>query len=159
MGSGAREVEEAVIKARGWHEWLFRLSLKQARAELALACADWPEAATLATTALQQSRTVARGKYEAAALAVRAQALQELGQTREAMRDAKAACTTARRVGDPALQVRILGGLLPLTGDDKLRDETRGIIGKILAALPNGTRRAFEEAPIVDAVLTGRTVS
>ena len=153
-----REVEGAVAKARGWHEWLFRLRLEQARAELALARADSSAAITHATSALQQSRTVARGKYEAAALAVRAQGLQASGRTREAMRDATSACDTARRVGDPALQVRILAALLPIIGDDKLLHELRATVDKVLAALPPKTRQVFEEVPLVHSALMGRSL-
>src|SRR5215472_17761115 len=71
-----REVEEAVVSARGWHEWLFRMRLEHARAELALARCDWPTAITCATSVLKQSQAGGRVKYEAAALAVRAQSLQ-----------------------------------------------------------------------------------
>jgi hypothetical protein len=100
-----REVEEAVASARGWHEWMFRMRLEHARAELALARCDWSTAITCATSAMKQSRAVGRGKYEAAALAVRAQGLQSCGRTLEAMLDANAAWEKARQVGDPALQV------------------------------------------------------
>src|SRR5215475_6307982 len=55
-------------KRSGWHEWLFHLRLAQARPELALARGERSTAITRATSAIHQSRTVARGKYEAAAL-------------------------------------------------------------------------------------------
>jgi DNA-binding winged helix-turn-helix (wHTH) protein/tetratricopeptide (TPR) repeat protein len=151
-----REVDEAMAKARGWHEWLFRLRLEQARAELALARGDWAMAITRATSAIQQSRRVARGKYEAAGLTVRAQGLQAIGRPREAVRDANLASSVARRVGDPALQVRILASLLCIIGDDELLQEVRAIIAKVRAALPAGSRQAFEAAPLVRTALTGR---
>ncbi len=149
------EVQEAVLKARGWHEWMFRMRLEQARAELALARGDWSSAITYATSAMKQSQTVARGKYEAAALAVRAQGLQASGKTREAIMDANAAWNKARKVGDPALQVRVLAPLLQIIGDDKLLYELRDIVGKVLAALPSDSRLAFERAPLVNAALAG----
>jgi tetratricopeptide (TPR) repeat protein len=150
------EVEEAVVKARGWHEWMFRMRLEQARAELALARGDWSTAITRATSAVQQSQAVGRGKYEAGALAVRAQGLQACGRTREAMLDANAAWERARKVGDPALQVRVLAPLLQIIGDDDLLHQLRAIVGKVLAALPLDSRHAFERAPVVSAALTGR---
>jgi hypothetical protein len=149
------EVEDAVVHARGWHEWMFRMRLEQAQAELALARGDWSTAITRATFAMKQSQAVGRGKYEAAALAVRAQGLQACGKTREAMLDANAAWEKARKVGDPALQVRVLAPLLQIIGNDELMHQLRGIVGKVVAALPPDSRSAFEQAPAVHAVLTG----
>jgi tetratricopeptide (TPR) repeat protein len=149
------EVEDAVVHARGWHEWMFRMRLEQAQAELALARGDWSTAITRATSAVKQSQAVGRGKYESAALAVRAQGLQACGKTREAMLDANAAWEKARKVGDPALQVRVLAPLLQIIGDDELLRQLRGIVGKVLAALPPDSRSAFEQAPAVGAVLAG----
>ena len=139
-----QEVEDAVVNSRGWHEWMFRMRLEQAHAELALARGDWSTAVARATSAMKQSRAVGRAKYEAGALAVRAQALQACGRTKEAILDAKVAWEKARQVGDPALQVRVLGPVLEITGDDELRHQLRAIIGNILAALPPDSREAFE---------------
>jgi predicted ATPase/DNA-binding winged helix-turn-helix (wHTH) protein len=150
-----REVEDAVVHARGWHEWMFRMRFEQAQAELALARGDWSTAITRATFAMKQSQAVGRGKYEAAALAVRAQGLLVCGKTREAMLDANAAWEKARKVGDPALQVRVLAPLLQVIGNDELMHQLRGIVGKVAAALPPDSRQAFERAPAVSAVLTG----
>jgi len=151
-----QEVEDAVLHARGWHEWMFRMRLEQAQAELALARGDWSTAVTRATSARKQSQAAGRGKYEAAALAVRAQALQAGGKKREALADAKAAWEKARQVGDPALQVRVLAPLLPLMGDDKLLHQLRAIVGKVVAALPADSRQAFEQSSVVCATFTGR---
>jgi hypothetical protein len=152
-----REVEEAVANARGWHEWLFRMRLEQARAELALARGDWSTAITCATSAMKQSRKVARGKYEAAALAVRAQGLHACGRTREAMLDASVAWEKARKVGDPALKVRVLAPLLQMIGDDDLLHQLRAIVGNVLAALPPDSRQAFERAPAMLTPLVARS--
>ena len=151
-----QEVEDAVLHARGWHEWMFRMRLEQAQAELALARGDWSTAVTRATSARKQSQAAGRGKYEAAALAVRAQALQACGKKREALADANAAWEKARQVGDPALQVRVLAPLLPLMGDDKLLHQLRAIVGKVVAALPADSRQAFEQSSVVCATFTGR---
>jgi DNA-binding winged helix-turn-helix (wHTH) protein/tetratricopeptide (TPR) repeat protein len=149
------EVEEAVARARGWHEWMFRMRLEQAHAELALARGDWSTAITCATSAIEQSRTVARGKYESAALAVRAQGLQACGRTREAILDANTAWEKARKVGDPALQVRVLSPLLQIIGKDQLLHQLRALVGTILAALPPDSRQAFERAPLLATSLMG----
>jgi tetratricopeptide (TPR) repeat protein len=151
------EVEQAVVKTSGWHEWMFRMRLEQARAELALARGDWSAAITCATSTMKQSRAVTRGKYEAAALAVRAQALQECGKTREAMLDANAAWEKARTVGDPALQIRVLAPLLRIIGDDELLHQLQAIVSSVVAALPPDSRQAFERAPFVSAALAGHS--
>jgi tetratricopeptide (TPR) repeat protein len=143
-----REIEEAVGKSRGWHEWMFRMRFEQARAELALARGDWPTAITCATSALKQSQAAARGKYEAAALAVRAQGLQECGRTREALQDANAAWKKARQLGDPALQVRVLAPLVDILAEDELLQQLRTIVGTIRAALPPDARHAFERSHV-----------
>jgi ATP/maltotriose-dependent transcriptional regulator MalT len=152
-----REVEDAVVKARGWHEWMFRMRLEQARAELALARGDWSTAITHATFAMKQSQAVARGKYEAAARAVRAQALEASGRMPEAMLEANAAWEKARKVGDPALQVRVLAPLLQIIGDDNLLHQLRAIVGNVLAALPPDSRQAFERAPVLWTPLMARS--
>src|SRR6266576_1343157 len=151
------EVEEAVTNERVWHEWMFRIRLEQAREELALARGDWSTAITCATSAMKQSRKVARGKYEAAALAVRAQALEASGRMPEAMLDAKAAWEKARKVGDPALQVRVLAPLLQMIGDDNLLHQLRAIVGNVLAALPPDSRQAFERAPVLLTPVVARS--
>jgi hypothetical protein len=105
---------------------------------------------------MKQSQAVGRGKYEAAALAVRAQALQAFGKTQEAMLDANAAWKKACKVGDPALQVRVLAPLLEIVGDDELLCQLRAIIGKVFAALPPDARQAFERAPVLHTSLMTR---
>jgi hypothetical protein len=57
----------------------------------------------------------------------------------------------ARQHGDPALQLRILGAMLPIIGNDKLLHEIRTIAGEIQAALPADTKQIFEETPVVHA--------
>jgi tetratricopeptide (TPR) repeat protein len=147
------DVEDAVYKARGWHAWLFKMRLAQARAEVALARADWTAAASFATSALQQSRAAARGKYEAAALATRAQALWAQERRRDARRDARAACAIARRFGDPALLVRTIALLLPIVGEETELQEARSAAGQIRAALPSESRQAFEGSELVRALV------
>src|SRR5215472_18612224 len=50
------KIEEAVVKARGWHGWMFRMRLEHARAELALARGEWSTAIACATAVMKQSR-------------------------------------------------------------------------------------------------------
>ena len=144
-----REVEDAVRNARGWHAWLFRLRLEHAYAELALARAEWTAAADYATSAIDCSRAAGRGKYEAAALAIRSRARHALGRTQEASEDARAACVIARKVSDPALEVKTFAQLLPVIGDDALLLELRKSVSRVMKALPSNLRTRFAEAPIL----------
>jgi ATP/maltotriose-dependent transcriptional regulator MalT len=149
-----RDVEDAVAKARGWHEWLFKMRLAQARAEIALAGEDWTAATDFATSALQQSRAAARGKYEAAALSARSQALWAQKRVRDARRDARAAWAIARRFGDPALLVRTIALLLPIVGDDDTAlQEARSAAGRIREALPSDARQAFDGSELIGTLL------
>ena len=104
---------------------------------------------------MKQSQARGRGKYEAAALAERAQGLQSCGRTLEAMLDANAAWEKARQVGDPALQVRVLAPLVEIIGDDKLLHQLRATVDKIVLALPPDSRQAFERSPVVRTAFRG----
>ncbi len=143
----AKEADGLVALVAGWHEWLWRLRMKQARAELACARQDWPSALLLASDAVSESRARGRPKYVAAGLETRAKVLAALGRTPEAIAELRAAVGLARGMGDPALFIRTATALLPLDGSDALLSETRGIARKILAALPSDEmRRNFQAA-------------
>jgi predicted ATPase/DNA-binding XRE family transcriptional regulator len=142
----ADEVSATVEKARGSHAWLFRLRFTQARAELALAREDWPEAQRLAETAIQQSRAAGRVKYEALALKTRAQALAALGRTSEATGDLRHAQEVIRPTGDPALFLQIAAAMLAVEGDDALAQEAYATAQRIRAALPTDEMRHIFDA-------------
>jgi hypothetical protein len=144
------EIEAAVANTPGWHEWLWKLRLHQARAELAVERGDLEGAVAEANSGVAQSRQRRRPKYEALSLLTRAVAAHRLGRTRDAITDARAAIDVARRTLDPALQLRAVGALLDLEGSDELAAEARLLIGTIRAALPTDTmRRRFDAAEIV----------
>ncbi len=145
------EVGEAIAKASGWHGWLWRLRLAEARAETALARGDADEAIDLATDALEQSRGK-RPKYEVLALTTRGCALAQAGRVREAIADSRSAVAGARSLGDPAVLLRALGTLLELEVDDALATEARAAAERISAALPDDLRRLFEDAAPVRAL-------
>ena len=58
-----RETETQAGSTAGWHEWLWRLRLCQARAELALARGELDTAVAEATEGIRQSRARGRPKY------------------------------------------------------------------------------------------------
>jgi tetratricopeptide (TPR) repeat protein len=141
------EAAQAVEKAAGFHGWLWRLRLAEARAELALARGDWDEALRWADDAITQSRVHGRVKYQVAGLAARGRALDALGRTRQAIGDLRSAVDLARPVGDPAMLLRAATGLLALDGDDALAAEVRAAADRIAAALPDAEmRHRFAEA-------------
>ena len=59
------DVAQAVVAASGWHGWLWRLRLSQARAELALARGEPQSAIAAATEAIADSKARSRPKYVA----------------------------------------------------------------------------------------------
>jgi DNA-binding SARP family transcriptional activator len=148
------EVAAAVELAAGFHGWLWRLRLAQARAEIALARNAWEDALLWAGRAIGQSSTTDRPKYRAAGLGARAQALAALGRHAEAVGDLRTAAGLARRLDDPALFLRLAGQLLDLDGDDALAAEARATVGRITQGLPNvDLRRCFESGHPVARVV------
>jgi tetratricopeptide (TPR) repeat protein len=144
------EVGAAAEKTAGFHGWLWRLRLAEARAEIALACGDWEETLRLVEDAIDQSRARGRVKYHAVGLETRAGALAALGRTREAIADLRNAVELTRPTGDPAMFLRAATGLLALDGDDALAGEARAAADSIALALPDAEmRRRFQEAELV----------
>jgi hypothetical protein len=144
------EVEGAVSRAGGWHGWLWRLRLTQARAELALARGRLVNAVELATSAMDQSRDRRRLKYLACGLVTRAEARAALDQIRDAHDDLTAALDVARRIDDPALVLRVLAAFLRIDGTDALAAEAHVTVARITLALPDSLlRRRFEDAEVV----------
>jgi tetratricopeptide (TPR) repeat protein len=150
IGRAERLVEETAAAAAttgGWHQWLWQLRLRQARAELACARRDWVGALEAALAAISESRARGRTKYVVMGLETRARALSALGRHEEAISEARDAVRLARPMGDPALFLRAATTLLVLDGDDLLLSETRRTAGQILAELPDAEmRRQFEAA-------------
>jgi tetratricopeptide (TPR) repeat protein len=128
------EVGRAVEKAGGWHAWKWRLRLWQARAELALSRGDWTEAEIAARHVVDQSRARNRVKYEALGLAARARAQHGLG-SRQAVADALAARSVARRLDDPAVLLECLAVLLDVDGSDELVADVRQTVKRILSTV------------------------
>jgi len=140
-------VTEAAEATSGWHLWLWRLRLAQARAEIALASGRWEDAIELADAAILDSRRRGRAKYQAAGLRTRAQALATGGREKAAITDLREALRLARQLEDPALFLSAATVLLNLDGDDTLAGEARGVAGRMVQGLPEGLmRRRFVSA-------------
>ena len=97
------EVASIAEQTSGFHGWLWKIRLAEARAELALARNAPEEALRWAGEAIEQSRERGRVKYQVVALTTRAQALIDLARTKEAITDLRAAVTLARPTEDLAL--------------------------------------------------------
>ena len=145
-----RETAAAALSTPGWHEWLWKVRLSEARAELALA-RDEPHVAIVeATAAIEQSRARSRRKYEALGLATRAAARQRLGQTKQAIADACAAVSVAREILDPALLLYTLGAHLAVEGSDELAAEAVTLYQRIRSVLPDDTtKQRFDSCELV----------
>jgi tetratricopeptide (TPR) repeat protein len=130
------EVAGAVDKASGWHGWLWSLRLSQARAEIAVARADWDEALRWTADAIERSRARQRLKYEVLGLMTRAHVLGALGRSRDAATELRRAVALARTVADPALLVRASAALLLVDGDDALVADASRALQQIADAMP-----------------------
>ena len=144
-----QETADAAGRTPGWHEWLWRLRLGQARAELALARDDFQTAVAEATAGIANCHALKRPKYEALALITRARALNRLGRTPEAIADARQAVALAGAMHDPAVQLVAVDVLLALDGTDELARDARAIVDRMHTALPETMRRGFSDAEIV----------
>jgi len=143
------DVTTVVEKASGWHGWIWRLRLAEARAELALAHGHLADAVDRATEAIELNHAK-KVKYEAAALDTRAKALHALGRTSEAIADFRRAVQLVRPTGNPAMLLRAAAGLLALDGDDPLLADASTVVARISRALPEGQmQRAFEASGAV----------
>lgn len=152
------EVAATVEATAGFHGWLWRLRLAEARAELALARGDYEETLARADEAIRQSRARRRVTYHAIALGTRARAWIALGRTREAIHDLRAAVGCARSIGDPALFIRTAAGWLTADGDDALAAEARAAVERIARALADeGVRRRFEATESVRSIFESRS--
>jgi hypothetical protein len=145
-----RETAAAALSTPGWHEWLWKVRLSEARAELALAREEPHVAIVEATAAIEQSRARSRRKYEALGLSTRAAALQRLGQTKQAIADACAAVSVAREILDPALQLYALGAHLAVEGSDEFAAEAVTLYQRIRSVLPDDTtKQRFDSCELV----------
>jgi tetratricopeptide (TPR) repeat protein len=141
------EVASVAEQTSGFHGWLWKIRLAEARAELALARNSPDEALRWADEAIEQSRARGRVKYQAIALTTRAQALIDLERTKEAITDLRAAVTLARPTEDLGLFLRAAGGLLAVDGDDALAHEAQVVVDRIAEGLPDPDMRLqFESA-------------
>jgi DNA-binding winged helix-turn-helix (wHTH) protein len=147
------ETEAAVATTPGWHEWLWRLRLCQVRAELALARGAYDTAVAEASEGIRQSQAKERPKYEALGLITRAHGWHGVGRTYNAVADARAGVSVARRTADPALLLLALDALLALDGDDASSAEARALDAQISSALPDqAIRQRFSESEVVQRV-------
>jgi tetratricopeptide (TPR) repeat protein len=135
------DVERAVVAASGWHGWLWRLRLSQARAELAAARADWPAAIAAASEGIRDSEARSRPKYVALGLLTRAQARKQIGETPEAISDATQSVRVARTLGDPAVLLKALNLLIDVEGTDALALEAHACRDNILSHLDDAALR------------------
>ena len=151
------DVAQAVVAASGWHGWLWRLRLSQARAELALARGEPQSAIAAATEAIVDSKARSRPKYEVLGLLTRATARKAIGEMPQAIIDASRSVEMARTLGDPAVLLKALNTLIDLDGSDLLVSDARDCTQRILSHLEDaGLRARFLDSELSVAV-SGRS--
>jgi hypothetical protein len=146
------ETVEASRKNPAWHGWLWQLRLSQVRAELAFERGEFDAAIAAATDGIDQCRRCARPKYEALGHIIRARAMQRLNRMAEAIDSSREAVQIARTIEDPALLLRALDTLLELDGNDAMAQEAKATRAKIREALPEETRRRFDQSEIASRI-------
>lgn len=147
------EVSATVEKASGFHGWLWRLRLAAARAEIALARGELPEALRWADETIARCRTHSRVKYETLGLWTRARTLAALDRKPEAITDLKAALELSRALEDPAMLLRVVTALLAIDGNNELLAEARSAAQRIRSELPDDEMcRRFDASPAVQLV-------
>jgi DNA-binding NarL/FixJ family response regulator len=152
----ATEVEAGMATAGAWHAWGWRIRYAQARAEIALARRDWPEALRLSEVAIAESQAMGRRRYEVMALDTGAAALSGLGRSREAIARLRRAVALARALGHAALFLRPAAALLDRAGDPTLLAEATATAHRLADALPDQTwRLRFREAAPVRRFVAG----
>ena len=151
------EVASVAEQTSGFHGWLWRIRLAEARAELALAQNIPTEALRWAEEAIEQSGARGRVKYQVVALTTRAQALLELDRRKEAITDLRAAVALARPTEDLALFLRAAAGLIAIDGDDALADEAQAVVNRIAESLPDPEMRVQFEIAEPTRLVSKRT--
>jgi class 3 adenylate cyclase/tetratricopeptide (TPR) repeat protein len=132
------EVEKPVEQTAGWHGWLWRIRLAQARAEISLAQGDGEKAIQFAEKSLHQSQETGRITYQAAALETRGKALVLMGKKRnEGIANLQEAIQLARPVQDPLMFFRPAYALLCIERDNKLLEKVNGVITQVQKSLLN----------------------
>jgi tetratricopeptide (TPR) repeat protein len=129
------DVAASVKAASGWHGWLWRLRMSEARAELALERGQWDEAVTMASECIDDSRARSRPKYEILGMITRARARRALDQIPAAIEDASRAVALARTLGDPVVLLSALNAQLAIDGTDALAAEARASVARIVGQL------------------------
>jgi len=141
------EVSSVAERTSGFHGWLWKIRLAEARAELALARNMPQEALRWADEAIEQSRVRGRVKYQVVALTTRAQALIDLDRTKDAITDLRAAVALARPTEDLALFLHAAVGLIAVDGNDSRSNEAQRVVARIAESLPDPDMRLqFERA-------------
>lgn len=135
------EVAAVAASASGWHGWLWRIRLSQARAELALEKGEWRQALEAAEDAVQQARG-RRPKYEVLGLLAAARARFEMGDQAAAAAHGADAVAAARAIDDPAVLLRALAGQIHIAGDDALVAEAQVTTDGILSCVSDRRLRA-----------------
>ena len=132
------DVEKPVEQTAGWHGWLWRIRLAQARAEISLAQGDVEKAIQFAEKSLHQSQETGRIKYQAAALETRGRALVLMGNKRnEGIADLQKAIQLVRPVQDLLMFLRPAYALLCIERDNKLMEGVSRVITQIQKSLLN----------------------
>lgn len=129
------QVQQQVESLAGWHRWLGRSRLAQARAEIELASGDMAAAAEAATESLRQAEAVGRRKYAVLGRATLGTALAACGQPDAAIVDLQLASAGATELGHPPTIWRVESALAAVLAGAGRESEANGVAQAALSTI------------------------
>jgi class 3 adenylate cyclase/tetratricopeptide (TPR) repeat protein len=146
---------------KGWHQWLVRGRLLQAKAEILLALGRTEKAAEAATEATTYWQRYPRPKYEAAGRATLGEALLVLGRIADGVRELERAVDIAERLRHPSStwnHSAALARALSTAGDDKGATQSAGAareaIQAVASTLSPERQTTFLQSPHIVGILS-----
>lgn len=154
---------EDIPALKGWHEWLVRGRVQQARAEAALAAGNFEDAAGAARAAIEEAKGMRR-KYETLGMIVYASSLVGLKELEKAQRAFEQALDLAEQLKHSPTLWRCLAGASQLQhrlGNDDaaaaLSERAISLIERYASSLTETHKQGFLAAESVHKILMGKS--
>jgi class 3 adenylate cyclase/tetratricopeptide (TPR) repeat protein len=151
---------EAALATKGWHQWLWTMRLRHAKADIALGAGRIEDAVVAAKEALEAAERFKRLKYIAASNVTLGTALLGAGSAEEATRQLRRALAEAQELRHPPSiwsAAVALARALEQAGDDDGAEESKALARSTLEAFAAGLsedrRRRFLASPYLDELL------
>jgi class 3 adenylate cyclase/tetratricopeptide (TPR) repeat protein len=147
-------VTERVESGAGWHGWLWKLRLAEAKSEIAYARGRYDEAIEWATRAVDEGAAKMRFKYQVLGHISRAKALAASGNVDKTGADLREALSIARKLSDPSLILRAALASRDIKPGEEVESEARAAATRIVDGLPGSRRERFEQLDYIRPLIT-----